>query len=273
MPVSPADPFIKWAGGKTRIMHELVSRMPSAKLWRGGYREPFLGGAAVFLRLQPRQSVLTDTNAELIGLYKVVRDDVEALIEALGDHTYEREHFYSVRAVDPTTLSAVESAARFVFLNRSCFNGLYRVNKSGQFNVPFGKYTNPNLCPVERLRGASRALASAEIRLGDFDSSVAAARAGDFVYMDPPYAPISPTASFTSYTAADFGLADQTRLAERFRELTERGVLCMLSNSDTPLIRELYQGFRIDGILAPRAISRSAEGRRPVGEVIVRNYG
>lgn len=268
----PVEPFIKWAGGKSRIMHELVARLPPASLWTGRYIEPFLGGGAVYLHLQPSSALLTDTNAELIHLYTIVRDDVEALIERLGDHTYDRDHYYAVRAQDPATLDPVARAARFVFLNRSCFNGLYRVNRQGQFNVPFGRYTNPNLCPADRLRAASGALAEATLSLGDFEAALDAARPGDFVYLDPPYAPLTPTANFTAYTADDFGLADQRRLADRVRALTERGVLCMVSNSDTPLVRELYKGLRIDGILAPRAISRDASRRGPAPEVIVRNW-
>ncbi len=269
---TPSEPFLKWAGGKTRILHELVARLPGPRAWTGGYFEPFLGGGAVFLHLQPTSAVLTDTNPELINLYKVVRDDVDSLIDAMSVHVYDRDHFYAVRALDPMLLSPVARAARFVFLNRTCFNGLWRVNRQGQFNVPFGRYTNPTVCPEDRMRRASLALAGARLEERDFDSALATAKRGDFVYFDPPYAPISPTASFTSYTANDFGAADQERLAERFRELSSRGVLCMLSNSDTPFIAKLYAGFRIDRILAPRAISRDGDSRRPASEVIVRNY-
>ncbi len=270
--VPSAEPFIKWAGGKGRIMHELVARLPPPSLWTGRYIEPFLGGGAVYLHLQPSPALLTDTNAELIHLYSVVRDDVEALIERLGDHTYDRDHYYAVRAQDPEALGPIELAARFVFLNRTCFNGLYRVNRQGRFNVPFGRYTNPNLCPADRLRAASSALGDATLSLGDFEAALDAARPGDFVYLDPPYAPLTPTANFTAYTADDFGLADQRRLADRVHALTRRGVLCMVSNSDTPLVRDLYKGLRIDGILAPRAISRDASRRGPAPEVIVRNW-
>lgn len=267
------EPILKWAGGKTRLMPELLARLPSPAQWTGRYFEPFIGGAAVFLQLLPRGAVLSDVNPELVHLYTTVRDDVEALIEDLGRHTYEREYYYGVRALDPATLPPIERASRMMFLNRTCFNGLWRVNRRGQFNVPFGRYTNPTLCPEDRLRAMSWALRDAEIRHTDFAGAVAGARRGDFVYFDPPYVPLTRTASFTSYTAHAFGLADQERLASLFTALGRRGVRCMLSNSDTPLVRELYAGHRIDQVLAPRAISRDPENRHPVAELIIRNYG
>lgn len=272
VPAEPAEPILKWAGGKSRLMPELVRRLPSATQWTGRYFEPFIGGAAVFLHLQPRGAVLSDVNPELVHLYTTVRDDVEALIEDLGRHTYERQYYYGVRALDPATLPPIERASRMMFLNRTCFNGLWRVNRRGQFNVPFGRYTNPTLCPEDRLRAMSRALHDTEIRHTDFAGAVAGARRGDFVYFDPPYVPLTRTASFTSYTAEAFGLADQERLATLFTALGRRGVRCMLSNSDTPLVRELYAGHRIDQVLAPRAISRDPENRHPVSELIIMNY-
>lgn len=270
---APVDPVLKWAGGKTRLLPELVARLPGPRQWTTGrYFEPFVGGAAVFLHLRPRTAVLSDVNPELVHLYTIVRDRVEELIEDLGRHTYERQYYYGVRALDPASLPPIERASRMVFLNRTCFNGLWRVNRRGEFNVPFGRYTNPTLCPAERLRAASRAFADAELRHTDFEGAVDGARRGDFVYFDPPYVPLTRTASFTSYAAADFGLADQERLAALFTDLGRRGVRCMLSNSDTPVVRALYDGHRIDRILAPRAISRDPEQRRPVGELVIRNY-
>ncbi len=269
---TPVEPLLKWAGGKSKLMPELMARLPNTRQWTGGYFEPFIGGAAVFLNLLPKRAVLSDVNAELVHLYTIVRDQPEALIADLHRHTYERQYYYGVRALDPTTLDPIERASRMVFLNRTCFNGLWRVNRRGEFNVPFGRYTNPTLCPADRLRAMSRALASAEIRHTDFEGAVKGARRGDFVYFDPPYVPLTRTASFTSYTAASFGLADQERLANLFTSLGQRGVRCMLSNSDTPLVRDLYAGHRIDQVLAPRAISRDPDNRHPVAEVIVRNY-
>ncbi len=269
---TPAEPVLKWAGGKSRILHELVPRLPRPSQWTGRYFEPFVGGAAVFLHLRPRRAVLSDVNPELVHLYTTIRDEVEALIEDLGRHTYDRQYYYAVRALDPAELPPIERASRMIFLNRTCFNGLWRVNRRGQFNVPFGRYANPTLCPEDRLRAMSAALAETEIRHADFERAVAGARRGDFVYFDPPYVPLTKTANFTSYAAGSFGLKDQERLAALFTALGRRGVRCMLSNSDTPLVRELYAGHHIDQILAPRAISRDPDNRRPVAEVVVRNY-
>lgn len=287
---APVEPVLKWAGGKTRLLPELLSRLPasfmaaqalSAVAVSGGsrirrkptprYFEPFAGGAALFFHLRPQVAQLTDCNEELIHLYRVVRDDVEGLIEELSQHPHDRTHYYSVRAQNPRELPPVERAARMVFLNRTCFNGLWRVNKRGEFNVPFGSYTNPTICPEDRLRAASQALAGASLEVMDFELATRDAKAGDFVYFDPPYVPLTRTANFTAYTGLGFGLPEQERLAALFTRLTDRGVHCMLSNSDTPLVRELYAGHRIDRVLAPRSISRDATRRDAVGEVIVTN--
>jgi DNA adenine methylase len=268
----PVEPVLKWAGGKTRLLPELVSRLPKTAPRSARYFEPFSGGAALFFHLRPSRASLTDFNPELIHLYSVIRDDVESLIEDLSRHTHERTYYYQVRALDPETLPPIERASRMVFLNRTCFNGLWRVNRDGRFNVPFGSYQNPTLCPADRLRAASLALQDVSIEVSDFEAAVSTARKGDFVYFDPPYVPLTPTASFTSYTGVGFGAPEQQRLADLFTELTSRGVRCMLSNSDTPLVRALYASHHIDRVVAPRSISRDASKREPVGEVIVRNY-
>lgn len=264
-----AQPIVKWAGGKTRLLSELVSRLPSHF---ERYFEPFFGGGAFFFALQPGQAFLSDVNQELVILYRCVRDKLPSLIKALKRHPYEKEHYYWVRSLDPETLTEVERAARTLYLNRTCFNGLYRVNRRGQFNVPMGRYSNPVICDEDKLARASQALKSAQLTNAGFDETMDAPRAGDFVYFDPPYQPLSKTANFTSYTSMSFSEDDQARLAETFRSLADRGVQCMLSNSDTPLIQELYRDFRIDIVLAPRLISRKASNRRPVREVIVRSY-
>lgn len=288
----PVEPVLKWAGGKTRLLPELVKRLPASFMASqavaavstaavGGtrarrakaprYFEPFAGGAALFFHMRPRHATLTDCNEELIHLYRVVRDDVEGLIEELSQHPHDRTHYYSVRAQNPREMAPTERAARMVFLNRTCFNGLWRVNKRGEFNVPFGSYTNPTICPEDRLRAASRALAGVSLEVMDFEAATRDATAGDFVYFDPPYVPLTRTANFTAYTGLGFGLPEQERLADLFTRLTDRGVHCMLSNSDTPLVRELYAGHRIERVLAPRSISRDATRRDAVGEVIVTN--
>ncbi|MFT7581253.1 MAG: DNA adenine methylase [Myxococcota bacterium] len=269
--IEPASPVLKWVGGKRRLLPEIIKRLPDNAL-AGRYYEPFLGGAAVFLALQPQSAVLSDLNGELINLYTVVRDNVDALIADLGKHRYEKAYFYAVRAQDPRMMTSVERASRMVFLNRTCFNGLYRVNKRGQFNVPFGRYSNPTICNPTRLRAAGEALRGVLLSKSDFLSATETAQADDFVYFDPPYVPLSSTANFTAYTKAAFGPTEQGQLADLFADLTERGVRCMQSNSDTPLVRELYADFDIDVVTTTRPIARDPESRGPVHEVLIRNY-
>ena len=267
--VEDARPVVKWAGGKSRLLSQLAPLLPTRM---GRYHEPFLGGGALFFHLQPLGAVVSDLNEDLVNLYHCIRDDVESLIADLERHPYEKDYYYAMRALDPSSLSSVARASRMLYLNRTCFNGLYRVNRRGGFNVPFGRYSNPRICNEDRLKAVSLVLADADIRHGSYAQAVEEARAGDFVYFDPPYQPLTSTANFTSYTASDFGEQDQAELAETFARLDRRGVRCMLSNSYTPLICELYADFRIDTVLAPRAISRTVEGRAPVLEVVVRNY-
>ena len=264
-----AQPIVKWAGGKTRLLNELVSRLPT-QFER--YFEPFFGGGALFYALQPGRAYLSDVNYELVLLYRCVRDHLPALVAELKRHPYEKEHYYWMRSRDPETLTNVERAARTLYLNRTCFNGLYRVNRRGQFNVPMGRYSNPVICDEAKLERASAALAEANITHAGFDATMVEPTAGDFVYFDPPYQPLSKTANFTSYTSASFNEEDQARLADTVTDLANRGVHCMLSNSDTPLIQSLYKDFNIDIVMAPRMISRKASNRRPVREVIVRTY-
>lgn len=264
-------PIIKWAGGKRHLMPVLSRFFPSQPL-SGHYFEPFIGGAAVFLRLQHPHATLSDTNADLIGMYAVVRDQVEELIAALRPHVNDRDHFYHVRAQDPTTLTPVERAARLIYLNKTCYNGLYRVNRSGKFNVPFGRYSNPAICDAKNLRAASAVLQHAELVLGDYETILGAARPGDFIYFDPPYHPVSTTANFTAYTNVRFGEKEQTRLAHTFARLHETGCYVMQSNSDTPLIRDLYARFRTTTIQASRSINSKASRRGPVTELVIVNY-
>jgi DNA adenine methylase len=264
-----AGPVLKWAGGKSRLLAQLLPLLPEEI---SSYHEPFIGGGALFFRIQPGQARLSDLNEELICVYRAVRDSTQELIEALGLHRYEKNHYYRVRATDPSTLSDVGRAARTIYLNRTCFNGLYRVNRRGHFNVPFGRYTNPAICQVDKLWAASAVLADTSLEESDYRRVVDQADAGSFVYFDPPYHPISKTANFTSYTSRSFTEDDQAALADVFAELDRKGVRCMLSNSDTPLIRGLYKRFRTETVLAPRAISRNRDGRKPVSEVVVLNY-
>ncbi|MET0596013.1 MAG: DNA adenine methylase, partial [Polyangiaceae bacterium] len=260
-------PFLKWAGGKGQLLGALRERVPSFKR----YFEPFLGGGALFFALQPKRGVLSDVNDEIINCYKVVRDDVTALIGALGDHRYDEDHYYEVRNTDPATLPPIERAARTIFLNKTGFNGLYRVNRSGKFNVPFGRYAKPAICDQENLRACSEALGDMDIKTSDFEHSAGRAEGGDFVYFDPPYVPVSRTAAFTAYAPGGFGLDAQSRLARLFAKLAGRGVKVLLSNSDVPEIRELYASFRIETIPATRTINCKATRRGPVSELLVRN--
>ncbi|AFY31987.1 DNA adenine methylase [Calothrix sp. PCC 7507] len=265
-------PFLKWAGGKSRLIQQYIPYLP--KHYKT-YYEPFIGGGAIFFYLKSSTAVLTDINAELITTYRCVRDQVEELICLLKEHKirHSREYYYAVRA-NPKS-SDLEQAARLIYLNKTCFNGLYRVNSKGQFNVPLGKYENPNICHEESLRAASIALASAEIRQADFiDVLNCATSSHDFVFCDPPYHPISNTSYFTSYSRNSFNEKDQERLRNTCAELASRGVKVMISNSDCELIRNLYQeiNFNIYRIAAARSINSNTKKRGMVYELLITSY-
>jgi DNA adenine methylase len=262
-------PFLKWAGGKSELLPELGRRLPRSF---GTYWEPFLGGGALFFAADPRTAVLSDLNEELVNCYKVVKDDVEALLIQLKKHRNSRIHFMETRKIQPWTLDPVARAARLIFLNKTCFNGLYRVNRKGEFNVPYGKYSNPNFNDGLSLRAASAALTNTQIKCRDFRFLLYNARPDDFVYFDPPYNPVSTTSSFTSYSESPFGEREQKALKAVFEALSDRGCRVMLSNSNTELIRKLYRHFNIEEVLASRAINCRGDKRGKVSEVIVRNY-
>jgi DNA adenine methylase len=264
-------PFLKWAGGKGQLLDQLRPLLPPLSP-RARYFEPFVGGAALFFSLRPRRAALSDVNAELVDCYRAVRDDVDGVIAALGAHRYEREHYYTVRSIRPSTLPLAKRAARTIYLNKTGYNGLYRVNRAGHFNVPIGRYTNPGFLDAANLHACSAALREIEIEVRDFEQVLASARRGDFVYFDPPYVPASVTADFTSYVPGGFGLEEQQRLAGVFARLAGKGVHVMLSNSDTATVRELYAAFRIDVVLAARSINSKGARRGKVGELVVRSY-
>jgi DNA adenine methylase len=272
-PPAIARPFIKWAGGKRDLLAQYQPHFPSRDRVRR-YFEPFLGGGAVFFHLQIQSALLFDTNPALIEVYQIVRDEVERLIDALQQHENEKTHYYAVRAQDPAQLSAVERAARFIYLNRTGYNGLYRVNRRGQYNVPFGRHKNPVICDRENLRAVSHALQTAQLAADDFEAATDQAGPGDLIYFDPPYAPLSATANFTSYTRNGFSEADQRRLARRVHQLHERGCFVMLSNSSASLIYELYQGYgyHLIEIQARRAINSAPHKRGPVTELLITNF-
>lgn len=261
-----ARPFLKWAGGKSQLLPEILARFPPA--FRR-YHEPFLGGGAVFFALAPARATLSDINADLVAAYEALRDDVEGVIAELRQHRAEEEHYYRVRAQSSASLGRAAGAARTIFLNRTCYNGLYRVNSKGEFNVPYGRYAHPTICNADNLRLAAIALQNVELRCENALAVGALAARGDLVYFDPPYDPLSTTSSFTSYARGGFGRDEQAALADVFGTLAERGVHVVLSNSDTPLIRDLYARFRIESVYARRAINSRADRRGHVREVIV----
>jgi len=262
-------PFLKWAGGKGQLLGQYGPLFPRRF---GRYHEPFVGGGAVFFHLLPPRATLSDANAELVDCFVAVRDDVNAVIRTLGRHRYEKDYYYAVRAQDPAKLEPAARAARTIFLNRTGFNGLYRVNSKGGFNVPFGRYANPTICDAPNLRACARVLRRATILQAPFASILERARRDDFVYFDPPYQPLSKTAYFTAYGAGGFREDDQRELARVYAALDRRGVLVMLSNSDTPLTRELYRGFRVVEVQATRAINSKAARRGAITELVALNY-
>lgn len=273
------QPFLKWAGGKGQLLDQYEPYFPASS---GAYFEPFVGSGAVFFHLCPRglfeHYTLSEVNAELITCYEAVRDSVEALIARLADHQarHDQAYYYHVRAWDRdpgwANTPVIERAARMIYLNKTCYNGLWRVNSQGQFNVPVGRYENPDVVGADRLRAASRALQGVTIQVLDFERVAYAAQRGDFVYLDPPYFPRSDTSNFTSYSTSTFGVYEHEKLALTFRELHRRGCRVMLSNSDTPFVRALYEGFRIETVQGRRAINSKTDKRGPVSEVVVLNY-
>ena len=274
-------PIVKWAGGKTRLLGEILARMP-ARI--GTYAEPFAGGAAVFFALASEsasgrpsarrfeRAVLADRNLDLVALYRATRDSVGDLIEALRGFRYDRDLFYEVRAQDPSAMSDVSRGARLLFLNRTCYNGLWRVNSKGIFNVPFGRYKNPKILDEKGLRSAALLLAQTELVHGDFSEVTGKLGSGDFVYLDPPYAPASITSDFTAYAREGFGPDDQQRLATELLRLRKKRVLALLSNADTPETRALYAGLSQDRVRVARSINSDPESRGEVSELLVSNW-
>jgi DNA adenine methylase len=272
-------PFVKWVGGKRQLLRQFRDMglyPPDAfNPLTNTYFEPFVGGGAVFFDLLPKKAELSDLNNELVTTYNVIKNDVDGLIKSLKKHKYAKEYYLEVRAKDPKMLSDLDIASRFIFLNRTCFNGMYRVNSKGGFNVPFGKYTNPMICDEENLHKVSKALQKVTIQNQDYKAILKKAKKGDFVYFDPPYYPVSKTASFTSYTANSFLDKEQTELRDTFVELNKRGCFVMLSNSDTPFINKIYSGIKdvkVSKVSAGRAINSNAAKRGKVSEVLVTNY-
>jgi DNA adenine methylase len=279
MAAEMAKPFLKWAGGKTALLPELLKAAPERI---ETYYEPFLGGGALFFALQSEgrfdRAVLSDSNRELINAYVQVRDNVDGLIKALGVHQRKyraaedrAEYYYTIRGKKLTC--SLGGAANLIFLNKTCYNGLYRVNSKGGFNVPHGRYTNPTICDEANLRAASEALRGVELLVGDFAAAPEQAGAGDFVYFDPPYVPLSETAYFTSYTANEFGMDEQGRLAAAASTLARRGASVALSNSGHQDVAALYREpcFDLAQVKARRNINSKPAERGVVPEYLIRS--
>lgn len=272
-------PFVKWAGGKRQLLRQFreLGLYPPKDFnpMTHTYHEPFVGGGAVFFDLLPKHAELLDWNNELVISYNVIKNNVSKLIESLQKHIYDKEYYLQVRAKRLEDLSDIEVASRFIFLNRTGFNGLYRVNKRGQFNVPFGRYDNPVICDVNNLQKVSEVLQNVSITHQDYKKVLETAKPGDFIYFDPPYYPLNRTSSFTSYTAENFKEQEQIELRDTFLKLHKLGCFVMLSNSDTPFINDLYFGYNgitINKITAGRSINSNGLGRGKITEVLVTNY-
>lgn len=275
-------PFVKWVGGK----RQLAQQFRNMNLYppegfdprTATYFEPFVGGGAMFFDLKPKRAILSDMNFELITTYNVIKNDVENLIKKLKYHKSKnnKEYFLKIRSRDIKKLSSLEIAARFIYLNRTCFNGLFRVNSSGGFNVPYGKNSNPMICDEENLKKVSKSLRGIKIIHEDYKKVLDRAKKGDFVYFDPPYYPVNKTSSFTSYTKEAFLEKEQMELSSTFLELHNRGCYVMLSNSNTPFIKKLYSNLnkeiKIKKVYATRAINSKGNGRGEIKEIVVINY-
>ena len=263
--ITTAKPILKWAGGKTQMLSELLPKVPSSY---GRYIEPFFGGGALFFALQPENAIIADSNPELINMYRQVADHVDDVISYLRKYENTSDMFYAVRSLSWEMLPKAEAAARTIYLNKTCFNGLYRVNRKGQFNVPFGKYSNPKICDEETLYAASDILKKADILCGDYFLVLQHyAKPGDFVFLDPPYLPVSEYADFKRYTKEQFYEEDHVELAKEVMRLHEMGCHVILTNSNHPLVHELYAPFTIDVIQTKRYISCSGSSRK--GEDVI----
>lgn len=268
-------PFLKWAGGKTQLADALLQRRPARFQT---YHEPFVGSGAIFFRLYRegliQRAILSDANAELIDAYRAIRNHVSEVMEILSELPHSKEFYYEIRSQDPWALSLPERAARMIYLNKTGYNGLYRVNRQGRFNVPFGRYKSPTYLDRENLLAASQALQHVEILCAPFDTVVERAEPGDWVYFDPPYVPVSQTANFTSYYANGFTLQDQERLRDVCIALSQKEVYVMVSNSDATLVRSLYASphFTVDEVQANRAINSNGAKRGKITELVIMNY-
>ncbi|WP_032121107.1 DNA adenine methylase [Clostridium amazonitimonense] len=269
-------PVVKWVGGKRQLLPEIRKFIPSRITT---YYEPFIGGGAVLFDIQPKKAVINDVNCELVNLYEVIKDYPDELIEDLKKHKNEEDYFYQLRELDRveenySKLSNIEKASRIHYLNKTCYNGLFRVNRAGQFNSPFGRYKDPNIVNEITIRAVSKYLNEANIKFlcCDFEESLKGIKKGAFVYFDPPYDPVSDSSSFTGYAKGGFNRSEQIRLKQLCDNLNSKGIKFLLSNSSTEFIMDLYRDYNIEIIQAKRAINSKADERGEVDEVLVRNY-
>lgn len=269
-------PVLKWVGGKRQLLPEIRKRIP--KKYKV-YYEPFLGGGAVLFDLQPKKAIVNDLNSELINVYKTIKSFPTELVEELRKFSNDEETFYNIRNIDRDKtkyqeLSNIQKAARIIYLNKTCFNGLYRVNNAGEFNSPFGRYKNPNIVNDKTIYAVSKYFNTADITFknGDFEECIKEIQKDSFVYLDPPYDPISKTSNFTGYNQGGFSDEEQIRIKNMCDRLNENGIKFLLSNSATPFIKELYKDYIIDIVSAKRSVNSKADKRGEIEEVLIRNY-
>ncbi|MCW4573538.1 DNA adenine methylase [Venenivibrio stagnispumantis] len=267
-------PFVKWAGGKRQIIDVLLQEKP---LNFNNYIEPFLGGGAFLFELMPENAIINDINTELINAYRVIKNYPDELIESLKNHQHQHNenYYYQIRALNPANLNPIERASRFIYLNKTCYNGLYRENSKGEFNVPFGRYKSPKIVDEENIRLVSEYLNNANVEIfnSDYKEVCKLAQEEDFIYLDPPYYPLSKTSSFTKYTRYDFTEDNQIELSMIFKQLDKKGCFVMLSNSNSPFIKELYKGYNIIEIEANRCINANGKKRKKANiEILVKNF-
>jgi len=269
-------PVVKWVGGKRQLLDDIQAKLPDKY---NTYYEPFFGGGALLFHLQPKKAIINDLNSDLMLTYRIIRDNPDDLTESLKSHINSSEYFYKIRDKDRSdyvyqSMSDIEKASRLIYLNKTCYNGLFRVNSQGHFNTPFGGYKNPNIVNEPVIKAVSEYLNKSNITMlsGDFALAVSNAKAGDFIYLDPPYYPMSDTASFTGYNEGGFDATEQLRLRDLCIELDRKGVHFMVSNSSAKFIIEAYKDFHIDYVKARRNVNSDGMGRGEIDEVIIRNY-
>ena len=270
-------PFLKWVGVKRQLMPTIVTHLPK-NINELTYVEPFIGGGAVLFHLQPKNAIINDFNEELINVYEVIKNNLYELIEDLKKHKNEHDYFYEIRSLDRNdnfkNLSKVERASRVIYLNKTCYNGLYRVNNAGEFNSPFGRYKNPNIVNEPTLKAVSKYLNSNNIMIknGDYNDVLKTLDKNSFVYLDPPYHPISESSNFTGYIQGGWDAFDQIRLREVCDELNAKGIKFLLSNSSAQLIKDQYTKYKIENVKANRAINSNGANRGEIDEILIKNY-